>query len=115
MTRRFLYFSVAALLAFACASIAFAHPSTMLGVPRAAAEGQGRGAGAPGGAAAGDVPTPRMPDGHPDLSGVWGAGGGGAGGGPPVDDDGRGNLSGVFSFPGGAPEPRQGGQYTQPA
>src|SRR5258705_3134943 len=112
MTRRFLYFSVAALLAFACASIAFAHPSTMLGVPRAAAEGQGRGAGAPGGAAAGDVPTPRMPDGHRDLSGVWGAGGGGGGGGRPVDDDGSGNLSEVFPSRRCAPNQVKCSEYT---
>ena len=46
---------------------------------------------------AADVPTPRVPDGHPDLSGVWGGGGGG-GGGRPVDDDGSGNLSGSLSI-----------------
>jgi len=34
------------------------------------------------------VPTPRTPDGHPDLSGMWGGGGGGGG----VKPDEKGNL-----------------------
>lgn len=45
--------------------------------------------------AAASSATPRMPDGKPDLSGMW-AGGGGGGGGRPVDTDERGNLSELF-------------------
>jgi hypothetical protein len=37
--------------------------------------------------------TPRMPDGKPDLSGMWGAGGGG---GRPVDVDEKGNIEELF-------------------
>ena len=36
-----------------------------------------------------NVPTPRTPDGHPDLSGMWGGGGGGGGG---VKPDEKGNI-----------------------
>ena len=38
--------------------------------------------------------TPRMPDGKPDLSGLWGGGGGG--GGRPVDVDEQGNITDIF-------------------
>jgi hypothetical protein len=57
------------------------------------------GASAPQGARAGgaaqqqNVPTPRTPDGHPDLSGMWGGGGGGGGGDKP---DEKGNLTVLF-------------------
>ncbi len=40
-----------------------------------------------------NVPTPRTPDGHPDLSGMWGGGGGGGGGDKP---DEKGNLTVLF-------------------
>ena len=39
-----------------------------------------------------NVPTPRTPDGHPDLSGMWGGGGGGGGDKP----DEKGNLTVIF-------------------
>jgi hypothetical protein len=39
--------------------------------------------------------TPRMPDGKPDLSGVWAAGGGGGGGRPVLEDE-RGNVTDIF-------------------
>src|SRR5919109_2252856 len=42
------------------------------------------------------APTPRMPDGKPDLSGVWTAGGGGGGPREALEDE-RGNL--VEEFP----------------
>jgi hypothetical protein len=54
----------------------------------AAAGPQGRA----GGAAQQNAPTPRTPDGHPDLSGMWG--GGGAGGGDKPDE--KGNLTVLF-------------------
>jgi hypothetical protein len=55
-----------------------------------------------GGRAAGpaqtqNVPTPRTPDGHPDLSGAWGgAGGGGARDGSPFDEKGNLRLAGRY-------------------
>jgi hypothetical protein len=49
--------------------------------------------GRAGGAAQQNVPTPRTPDGHPDLSGMWGGGGGGGGGDKP---DEKGNLTVLF-------------------
>jgi len=55
----------------------------------AAAGPQGRA----GGAAQQNAPTPRTPDGHPDLSGMWGGGGGGGGGDKP---DEKGNLTVLF-------------------
>jgi hypothetical protein len=96
MTRRLLYFSLAAFIAVTGASLALA---------------QGRGGGAQNTTAGADVPTPRTPDGHPDLSGVWGAGGGG-GGGRPVDDDGSGNLSEVFPSRRCAPNQVKCSEYT---
>jgi len=54
----------------------------------AAAQG-GRGGAAP----QQNAPTPRTPDGHPDLSGMWGGGGGGGGGDKP---DEKGNLTVLF-------------------
>jgi len=44
-------------------------------------------------AAPSSAPTPRMPDGKPDLSGMWGGPGGG---GRPVEVDEQGNLSELF-------------------
>ena len=97
MFRRLAYVSVAVSIALAAASLALA---------------QGRGGGAQGAPAAGaNVATPRMPDGHPDLSGVWGGGGGG-GGGRPVDDDGSGNLSEVFPSRRCAPNQVKCSEYT---
>jgi hypothetical protein len=49
--------------------------------------------GRAGGAAPQNAPTPRTPDGHPDLSGMWGGGGGGGGGDKP---DEKGNLTVLF-------------------
>jgi hypothetical protein len=46
-----------------------------------------------GGAAQQNASTPRTPDGHPDLSGMWGGGGGGGGGDKP---DEKGNLTVLF-------------------
>lgn len=55
----------------------------------------GRGAGP---AAAQNVPTPRIPDGHPDLNGFWAAGGGGgrAAGESPFDEQGNLRLAGNY-------------------
>src|SRR5882672_11254536 len=82
MSRRLVYLALAALFAVAIASLGHAQ----------------------------DAPTPRMPDGHPDLSGVWGGGGGG--GGRPVDDDGSGNLSEVFPSRRCAPNQVKCSEYT---
>ena len=57
------------------------------GAAPAAPQGGGRG-GRAGGAPQQNVPTPRTPDGHPDLSGMWGGGGGGGG----VKPDEKGNI-----------------------
>src|SRR6478736_5484637 len=78
MTRQLAYIGVAACIALAVASLAVA---------------QGRGGGRAGGAAEANVATPRTPDGHPDLSGMWGGGGGGGGGDKP---DEKGNLTVLF-------------------
>lgn len=43
--------------------------------------------------AAAAVATPRMPDGKPDLSGMWAGGGGG---GRPLDVDEQGNITDIF-------------------
>jgi hypothetical protein len=52
-----------------------------------------QGARAGGAAQQQSVATPRTPDGHPDLSGMWGGGGGGGGGDKP---DEKGNLTVLF-------------------
>jgi len=65
----------------------------------AAAAQQQQGAGS----APKTVPTPRLADGKPDLTGVWGGGRGGGGGARQAEDDGSGNLSEVF--PRGAAHP----------
>jgi hypothetical protein len=63
----------------------------------AAAGPQGRAGGAaqqnPSTALGAGTQTPRTPDGHPDLSGMWGGGGGGGGGDKP---DEKGNLTVLF-------------------
>ena len=51
--------------------------------------GGGAAASAPAAQPQPNVPTPRTPDGHPDLSGMWGGGGGGGGAAAP---DEKGNL-----------------------
>src|SRR5215510_1388022 len=57
--------------------------------------------------------TPRMSDGHPDLTGVWGAGrGGGGGGARQAEDDGSGNLSEVFPSRRCAPNQVKCSEYT---
>ena len=61
--------------------------STPASAPAAAQGGRG------GAAPQQNVPTPRTPDGHPDLSGMWGGGGGGGGGDKP---DEKGNLTVLF-------------------
>ena len=93
MTRRILLFSVAA--SVVAAALAFA----------GSALAQSNGA-APAAAA-----TPRMPDGKPDLSGMWGGGGGG-GGGRPVNDEGGGSLSELFPSRRCAPNQVKCGDYT---
>src|SRR5262245_22038835 len=52
-----------------------------------------QGARAAGAAQQHSVATPRAPDGHPDLSGMWGGGGGGGGG---DKRDEKGNLTVLF-------------------
>jgi hypothetical protein len=59
------------------------------------------------------VPTPRLADGKPDLTGVWGGGrGGGGGGARQAEDDGSGNLSEVFPSRRCAPNQVKCGEYT---
>ncbi|PYR63026.1 MAG: hypothetical protein DMF88_26115 [Acidobacteria bacterium] len=84
MTRRLVYLALAASFAVAIASLGHAQ----------------------------DAPTPRMPDGHPDLSGVWGGGGGGGGGARQAEDDGSGNLSEVFPSRRCAPNQVKCSEYT---
>ena len=97
MTRRLAYISVAASIALAVASLALA---------------QGRGGGAQGaGAAAAPVATPRMPDGHPDLNGMW-AGGGGGGGNREFETDAQGNSTDIFPSRRCAPSQVKCSEYT---
>lgn len=85
MIRRLAYIGVAASFALAVASLALAQ-----------GRGGGGGAGArAGGAAEANLPTPRMPDGHPDLSGMWGGGGGG-GANREYEVDDKGNATDIF-------------------
>ena len=58
------------------------------------------------------VPTPRLADGKPDLTGVWGGGRGGGGGARQAEDDGSGNLSEVFPSRRCAPNQVKCGEYT---
>lgn len=55
--------------------------------------------------------TPRMPNGKPDLSGVWAAGGGGGGGRPVLEDD-RGNVTDIFPSRRCAPNQVKCSEYT---
>jgi hypothetical protein len=96
MTRRLAYVSVAALIALAVASLALA---------QGRGGGRGQGAGAPEAAA----PTPRMPDGHPDLSGMWGGGGGG---GRDFEVDAQGNSTDIFPSRRCAPSQVKCSEYT---
>jgi len=66
-------YGAAATLA-AAISLVSLHAAPQYGAPPATPQGGRAGAAAPQ-----NVPTPRTPDGHPDLSGMW-SGGGGAGG-----------------------------------
>jgi len=84
VTRLSAAFAVAALT-----SLVSLHAAPQYGVAPAAPQG-----GRAGGAAQQNPPTPRTPDGHPDLSGMWGGGGGGAGGGDKPDE--KGNLRVLF-------------------
>jgi hypothetical protein len=79
-------YGAAATLA-AAISLVSVHAAPQYGAPPAAPQG-----GRAGGAAPQNVPTPRTPDGHPDLSGMWGGGGGGGGEKP----DEKGNLTILF-------------------
>ena len=90
MTRRFVHAIVTGLVALAALAMA------------PAAEAQTNAA---------TVPTPRMPNGTPDLSGMWGGGGGG-GGGRPVEVDGQGNLSETFPSRRCGPSQVKCDQYT---
>jgi hypothetical protein len=76
MTRRFLYLCVAVSVAALALTVSIS--------------GQAR---TNGSVSNGDAATPRMPDGKPDLSGMWGGGGGG---GRPVDVDEKGNVEEIF-------------------
>jgi hypothetical protein len=73
----------AAFAGAALISLVSLHAAPQYGGAPAAPQG-----GRAGGAAQQNVPTPRTPDGHPDLSGMWGGGGGGGG----VKPDEKGNL-----------------------
>ena len=86
MTHRLSRFS-AAFVGAALISLISLHAAPQYGGAPVAAQG-----GRAGGAAQQIVPTPRTPDGHPDLSGMWG-GGGGPGGDKP---DEKGNLTVLF-------------------
>src|SRR5438105_13640641 len=96
MTRRLSYVSVAAFMALAVASLALA---------QGRGGGRGQGAGAPEAA----VATPRMPDGHPDISGMWGGGGGG---GREYEVDAQGNSTDIFPSRRCAPSQVKCSEYT---
>ena len=61
----------------------------------AAPQGGGGAAQAPANQQQANVSTPRTPDGHPDLSGMWGGGGGGGLGADQKPDE-KGNLTVLF-------------------
>ena len=80
MTRRFV--SITAAVSVAVAALAMA-------VSPEAQTNAGNAAGA-------SVPTPRTPDGKPDLSGMWIAGAVGGGGGRAYNVDNQGNITDIF-------------------
>ena len=90
MTYRFLRYSVAVVVAAAISLVSLYAAPQYGNIPPATPQGGGRAGGA---APQQNVPTPRTPDGHPDMSGMWGGGGGGGGGDKP---DEKGNLTIVF-------------------
>lgn len=94
MTRQLAYIGVAVSIALAVTSLAVA---------------QGRGGGRAGGAAEANVSTPRLPDGHPDLSGMWGGGGGG---GREFEVDDKGNATDIFPSRRCAPSQVKCSEYT---
>jgi hypothetical protein len=93
MTHRILQASVAALVAAAALAIAAPAPAQSNGAAPAAAA------------------TPRMPNGHPDLTGMWGGGGGG-GGARPVNEEADGSVSELFPSRRCAPNQVKCGDYT---
>ena len=96
MTRRLAYVSVAVFIALAVASLALA-------------QGRAGGGARGGGAAEANAPTPRMPDGHPDISGTWGGGGGG---GREFEVDAQGNSTDIFPSRRCAPSQVKCSEYT---
>src|SRR5258705_10148396 len=98
MRLRLVYVSIAASIALAATSLAFAQ--------RGGATGQT----APAAAAA----TPRMADGKPDLSGTWGGGGGG-GGNREYEGDGQGDVNDIFPSRRCAPSQVKCSEYTNQA
>jgi hypothetical protein len=102
MTRRLASLGLAASVALAAASIAWA--------PRAAAEGQAGGGAArgPGAGTDANAATPRLADGHPDLNGMWGGGGGGR----EFEVDDKGNATDIFPSRRCAPTQVKCSEYT---
>ena len=95
MTRRSVYLSVLLLAAAAALAVT------------AASQAQTN-----AGAAPAQVATPRMPDGKPDLSGLWTGQGGGGGGGRAYDVDERGNITDIFPSRRCAPSQVKCSEYT---
>jgi hypothetical protein len=95
MTRRFLYFSVAAFIAVTCASLASAQGAALV------LRMQQR-----------ELTFPRRACRRPSRSERCVGAGGGGGGGRPVDDDGSGNLSEVFPSRRCAPNQVKCSEYT---
>ena len=95
MRRRVLRYGLAAAAVAAVAWMSTSQPSAQYG-------------GAGGGRAAEDarqaaVPTPKMADGHPDLSGRWGGGGGGGGNAATTRFDEKGNYHNLRNDRKGSP------------
>src|SRR4051794_29380771 len=97
MRRELAYIGVAACIALAVTSLALA-------------QGRGGGGARAGATAEANVPTPRMPDGHPDLNGMWAGGGGGGGREFEVDD--KGNATDIFPSRRCAPTQVKCSEYT---